>query len=98
MCNTIVNEFVFVFMQVILTKSSPVVFANYSLVEEEEKVSRIAAVQSEESLLFVIGNKVPFLTFSFILSCENLTILSSCCSSLFVYLFLSVLHSHCCGP
>ncbi|KAF5904277.1 macrophage-stimulating protein receptor-like isoform X1, partial [Clarias magur] len=45
-------------LQVILTKSSPVVFANYSLVGEEEKVSRIAAVQSEESLLFVVGNKV----------------------------------------
>lgn len=46
-------------MQVILTKSSPVVFANYSLVEKEERVSDIAAVQSDESLLFVVGNKVP---------------------------------------
>ncbi len=33
-------------------------FANYSLVEEEQKVSRIAAVYSSESLLFVVGNKV----------------------------------------
>ncbi|KAB5583954.1 hypothetical protein PHYPO_G00101820 [Pangasianodon hypophthalmus] len=45
-------------LQVILTKSSPIVFANYSLVEEEERVSSIAAVQSDESLLFVVGNKM----------------------------------------
>ncbi|XP_053539574.1 macrophage-stimulating protein receptor isoform X2 [Ictalurus punctatus] len=45
-------------LQVILTLSSPIVFANYSLVEEPERVSRIAAVQSEESLLFVVGNKM----------------------------------------
>ncbi|TSM36139.1 Macrophage-stimulating protein receptor [Bagarius yarrelli] len=44
-------------LQIILTKTSLVVFANYSLVEEEERVSSIAAVQSEESLLFVVGNK-----------------------------------------
>ncbi|XP_076870132.1 macrophage-stimulating protein receptor isoform X2 [Brachyhypopomus gauderio] len=45
-------------LQVVLSRSNPVVFANYSLVEKEEKVSRIAAVQSEESLLFVVGNKM----------------------------------------
>lgn len=44
--------------QVILSRSSLVVFANYSLVEEKQKVSRIAAVHSSESLLFVVGNKV----------------------------------------
>lgn len=33
-------------------------FANYSLVEEEQRVSRIAAVLSTERLLFVVGNKV----------------------------------------
>lgn len=33
-------------------------FANYSLVEDEQRVSRIAAVFSTEHLLFVIGNKV----------------------------------------
>lgn len=36
----------------------PVVFANYSLVEDMERVSRIAAIHSSESLLFVVGNKV----------------------------------------
>ncbi|XP_026856488.2 macrophage-stimulating protein receptor [Electrophorus electricus] len=45
-------------LQVVLSRSNPTVFANYSLVGEEEKVSRIAAVQSEESLLFVVGNKM----------------------------------------
>ncbi|KAK2857771.1 hypothetical protein Q7C36_005690 [Tachysurus vachellii] len=45
-------------LQVILTMSSPIVFANYSLVDEEERVSPIAAVQSEDSLLFVVGNKM----------------------------------------
>ncbi|KAL6458477.1 hypothetical protein MHYP_G00337070 [Metynnis hypsauchen] len=45
-------------LQVILRRSSPMVFANYSLVGEEERVSRIAANRSEESLLFVVGNKV----------------------------------------
>uniref|UniRef100_A0A673FR31 receptor protein-tyrosine kinase n=1 Tax=Sinocyclocheilus rhinocerous TaxID=307959 RepID=A0A673FR31_9TELE len=45
-------------LQVILSRSSLVVFANYSLVEEMQKVSRIAAVHSSESLLFVVGNKV----------------------------------------
>ncbi|KAK3574959.1 hypothetical protein QTP86_019710, partial [Hemibagrus guttatus] len=45
-------------LQVILSLSRPVVFANYSLVDEEERVSRIAAVQSEDSLLFVVGNKI----------------------------------------
>uniref|UniRef100_A0A672QEH9 receptor protein-tyrosine kinase n=1 Tax=Sinocyclocheilus grahami TaxID=75366 RepID=A0A672QEH9_SINGR len=45
-------------LQVILSRSSLVVFANYSLVEEMQKVSRIAAVHSSESLLFVVENKV----------------------------------------
>uniref|UniRef100_A0A671Q1Z9 receptor protein-tyrosine kinase n=1 Tax=Sinocyclocheilus anshuiensis TaxID=1608454 RepID=A0A671Q1Z9_9TELE len=45
-------------LQVILSRSSLVLFANYSLVEDMQKVSRIAAVHSSESLLFVVGNKV----------------------------------------
>ncbi|XP_026069214.1 macrophage-stimulating protein receptor-like isoform X1 [Carassius auratus] len=45
-------------LQVILSKSSLVLFANYSLVEDKQKVSRIAAVRSSESLLFVVGNKL----------------------------------------
>uniref|UniRef100_A0A8C1EKZ8 receptor protein-tyrosine kinase n=1 Tax=Cyprinus carpio carpio TaxID=630221 RepID=A0A8C1EKZ8_CYPCA len=45
-------------LQVILSRSSLVVFANYSLVEEMQKVSQIAAVHSSESLLFVVGNKL----------------------------------------
>lgn len=42
--------------QVILSLYKPIVFANYSLGETE--VSRTAAVYSEDSLLFVVGNKV----------------------------------------
>ncbi|XP_071374032.1 macrophage-stimulating protein receptor [Centroberyx affinis] len=42
-------------MQVILTLFSPIIFANYSL--GETQVSRIAAMHSEDSLLFVVGNK-----------------------------------------
>lgn len=49
------NEFTF---QVILNRSVPVVFANYSLVEDMQSVSRMAAIRSSESLLFVVGNKV----------------------------------------
>ncbi|XP_051568448.1 macrophage-stimulating protein receptor-like isoform X1 [Myxocyprinus asiaticus] len=45
-------------LQVILSRSIPVVFANYSLVEDKQRVSRIAAVRSSESLLFVVGNKL----------------------------------------
>ncbi|XP_016301616.1 macrophage-stimulating protein receptor-like isoform X1 [Sinocyclocheilus anshuiensis] len=45
-------------LQVILSRSSLVLFANYSLVEDMQKVSRIAAVHSSESLLFVVGNKL----------------------------------------
>lgn len=59
-----------------MTKSSPVVFANYSLVEEEERVSHIAAVQSEESLLFVVGNKVPSLCFCLSLPVVTLVFLT----------------------
>nr|XP_055069772.1 macrophage-stimulating protein receptor isoform X2 [Misgurnus anguillicaudatus] len=44
--------------QVILSMSQPVMFANYSLVEEQQRVSRIAAVLSTEHLLFVVGNKL----------------------------------------
>ena len=40
-----------------LTRSSPVIFANYSLVENQ-RVSSIAAVYSSEYLLFVVGDKV----------------------------------------
>ncbi|XP_072540997.1 macrophage-stimulating protein receptor isoform X2 [Salminus brasiliensis] len=45
-------------LQVILRRSSPVVYANYSLAGGQERVSRIAAKQSEDSLLFVVGNKM----------------------------------------
>ncbi|XP_061584010.1 macrophage-stimulating protein receptor [Cololabis saira] len=44
-------------LQLVLTRSSPVVFANYSLVENQ-RVSPIAAVYSSEYLLFVIGDKM----------------------------------------
>ncbi|XP_023659932.1 macrophage-stimulating protein receptor [Paramormyrops kingsleyae] len=44
-------------LQVILRRSSPVIFANYSLVENQS-VSPIAAVYSSEDLLFVVGNKM----------------------------------------
>ncbi|XP_053724128.1 macrophage-stimulating protein receptor isoform X1 [Synchiropus splendidus] len=43
-------------LQLVLTRSSPVIFANYSLVENQ-RVSPIAAVYSEY-LLFVIGDKM----------------------------------------
>lgn len=42
----------------ILTRDRLIVFANYSL--EGAEVSRTAAVYSEDSLLFVVGNKVRF--------------------------------------
>lgn len=48
--------------QVILSRSKPVMFANYSLVEEEQRVSRIAAVLSTERLLFVVGNKLLYVS------------------------------------
>ncbi|KAK6321728.1 hypothetical protein J4Q44_G00087040 [Coregonus suidteri] len=44
-------------LQLILRRSGPIIFANYSLGEETE-VSRKAAVQSDESLLFIVGNKM----------------------------------------
>uniref|UniRef100_A0A8C9T4P9 receptor protein-tyrosine kinase n=1 Tax=Scleropages formosus TaxID=113540 RepID=A0A8C9T4P9_SCLFO len=44
-------------LQVVLRRSSPIIFANFSLAENQ-KVSPIAYVYSEESLLFVVGNKV----------------------------------------
>ncbi|XP_036389774.1 macrophage-stimulating protein receptor-like isoform X1 [Megalops cyprinoides] len=44
-------------LQVVLRRSNPVIFANYSLAENQ-KVSPIASVQSEDSLLFVVGNKM----------------------------------------
>ncbi|XP_054883479.1 macrophage-stimulating protein receptor-like [Poeciliopsis prolifica] len=43
-------------LQVILTLHNPVVFANYSL--GEVAISRTAAVYSEESLVFTVGNKM----------------------------------------
>nr|XP_046239440.1 macrophage-stimulating protein receptor-like isoform X2 [Scatophagus argus] len=43
-------------LQVILSLYRPIVFANYSL--EGGEVSRNAAVYSEDSLLFVVGNKM----------------------------------------
>lgn len=43
--------------KLVLTRSSPVIFANYSLVENQ-RVSSIAAVYSSEFLLFVVGDKV----------------------------------------
>ncbi|KAF7645508.1 hypothetical protein LDENG_00203540 [Lucifuga dentata] len=43
-------------LQVILTLSRPIVFANYSV--GETQVSRTAAVYSEDLLLFVVGNKI----------------------------------------
>ncbi|XP_024126276.1 macrophage-stimulating protein receptor [Oryzias melastigma] len=44
-------------LQLVLTRSSPVLFANYSLVENQ-RVSSIAAVYSTEYLLFVVGDKM----------------------------------------
>lgn len=49
----------FSFFQVVLKLDTPIVFANYSL--GETGISRTAAVHSEDSLLFVAGNKVHFL-------------------------------------
>lgn len=43
-------------LQVILSPYRPIVFANYSL--EGTQVSRTAAVYSDDSLLFVVGNKM----------------------------------------
>ncbi|KAM9408994.1 macrophage-stimulating protein receptor [Pholidichthys leucotaenia] len=44
-------------LQLVLTRSSPVIFANYSLVENE-RISSTAAIYSSEYLLFVIGDKM----------------------------------------
>uniref|UniRef100_A0A8C5FZ42 Macrophage-stimulating protein receptor n=1 Tax=Gouania willdenowi TaxID=441366 RepID=A0A8C5FZ42_GOUWI len=44
-------------LQLVLTRSSPVMFANYSIVENQ-RVSSIAAVYSSEYLLFVVGDKM----------------------------------------
>ncbi|TNN67351.1 Macrophage-stimulating protein receptor [Liparis tanakae] len=41
----------------VLTRSSPLIFANYSLVENQ-RVTSIAAVYSTEYLLFVVGDKM----------------------------------------
>lgn len=46
-----------VLWQLVLTRSSSIIFANYSLVENQ-RVSSIAAVYSSEYLLFVVGDKV----------------------------------------
>ncbi|KAI7795236.1 macrophage-stimulating protein receptor [Triplophysa rosa] len=44
-------------LQLVLRRSSPVIFANYTLVENQ-KVSSTAAVLSPEHLLFVVGDKM----------------------------------------
>ncbi|XP_073682015.1 macrophage-stimulating protein receptor [Garra rufa] len=44
-------------LQLVLRRSSPIIFANYSLVENQ-KVSSTAAVLSPDHLLFVIGDKM----------------------------------------
>uniref|UniRef100_A0A8C1LIX8 Macrophage-stimulating protein receptor n=1 Tax=Cyprinus carpio TaxID=7962 RepID=A0A8C1LIX8_CYPCA len=44
-------------LQLVLRRSSPVIFANYSLVENQ-KVSSTAAVLSPDHLLFVVGDKM----------------------------------------
>ncbi|KAK5913025.1 hypothetical protein CesoFtcFv8_002847 [Champsocephalus esox] len=44
-------------LQLVLTRSSPIIFANYSLVENQ-RVSSIATVYSSEYLLFVVGDKM----------------------------------------
>ncbi|XP_019118524.2 macrophage-stimulating protein receptor isoform X4 [Larimichthys crocea] len=63
-------------LQVILTSYRPtVVFANYSLGETE--VSRTAAVFSEDSLLFVVGNKM-FMVPSAGPGCEHFKTCSTC--------------------
>lgn len=54
---TINNHLLYLFWQLVLTRSSPIIFANYSL-EENQRVSSIAAVYSSEYLLFVAGDKV----------------------------------------
>lgn len=51
------NIMLFLCLQLVLTRSSPIIFANYSLVENQ-RVSSIAAVYSSEYLLFVVGDKV----------------------------------------
>lgn len=59
-CTETTNEMTLFFLvQVILALYQPIVFANYSL--GENQVSRTAEVYSDESLLFVVGNKVHFL-------------------------------------
>ncbi|KAL4655225.1 macrophage-stimulating protein receptor-like [Arapaima gigas] len=44
-------------IQVVLRRSGPIIFANFSLAENQ-MVSPIAAVYSDDSLLFVVGNKM----------------------------------------
>ncbi|CAB1314739.1 unnamed protein product, partial [Coregonus sp. 'balchen'] len=44
-------------LQLVLRRSSPIIFANYTLVENQ-RVASIASVCSSESLLFVVGDKV----------------------------------------
>ncbi|XP_049589444.1 macrophage-stimulating protein receptor isoform X1 [Syngnathus scovelli] len=44
-------------LQLVLTRSSPIIFANYSLAENQ-RISSIAAVYSSEYLLFVVGDKM----------------------------------------
>ncbi|XP_062402229.1 macrophage-stimulating protein receptor isoform X2 [Sardina pilchardus] len=44
-------------LQLVLRRTNAIIFANYSL-SEGEPVSRTNAIQSEDSLLFVVGNKL----------------------------------------
>uniref|UniRef100_A0A672KRH1 Macrophage-stimulating protein receptor n=1 Tax=Sinocyclocheilus grahami TaxID=75366 RepID=A0A672KRH1_SINGR len=44
-------------LQLVLRRSSPIIFVNYSLVENQ-KVSSTAAVLSPDHLLFVVGDKI----------------------------------------
>ncbi|XP_077583217.1 macrophage-stimulating protein receptor isoform X1 [Stigmatopora nigra] len=44
-------------LQLVLTRLNPIIFANYSLVENQ-RISSIAAVYSSEYLLFVVGDKM----------------------------------------
>lgn len=62
-------------LQMILTRDRLIVFANYSL--EGAEVSRTAAVYSEDSLLFVVGNKM-FRVPSAGPGCAHLTTCSMC--------------------
>ncbi|XP_063071507.1 macrophage-stimulating protein receptor isoform X2 [Engraulis encrasicolus] len=44
-------------LQVVLRRTNPIIYANYSL-SEGQPVSRTSTIQSDNSLLFVVGNKL----------------------------------------